>query len=58
MSAKCQKRTFLQSSLSFCFPNHGPRPDSNEPRLVTGALHSGEDLRARRVNQETGATLG
>ena len=21
-----------------CFPDHGPRPDSNEPQLVTGAL--------------------
>ena len=42
----------FQSDALVCSPDHGLRPDSNEPQLVTGALYAGEDLRTRRVNQD------
>jgi len=46
------RRSDFQSDAVVCSPDQGPRPDSNEPQLVTGALHAGDDLRARRVNQD------
>jgi len=52
MSALGGKADISAKQLIGLIPDHGPRPDSNEPQLVTGALHAGEDLRARRVNQD------
>lgn len=42
----------LVHQLGELFPDYGPRPDSIEPQLVTGALHAEDDLRARRVHQD------
>ena len=45
-------RSDFESGAVVCSPNHGPRADSIEPQLVTGALYAGSHLRARRVHQD------